>query len=83
MVCSGPALTAMADAGIDEPVIDWVFYHRLPRAGALSPPSRVAFELDGGECIVVQDTPAQPGDPDARARVLALSRQLGLMRGQS
>lgn len=82
-VCSGPALSAMTNTSIDTPVIDWVFYHRLPRAGELSPPSRVAFHLDGGECIVVQDTPMEPGDPEAEARALALSRQLGLIRGQS
>ncbi|WP_428263674.1 hypothetical protein [Haliangium sp.] len=65
------------------PVVDWVFYHRLRRAGELSPPSRVAFELDGGECIVVQDNPIRHEVPEEQARVLALSRQLGLIRGRS
>ncbi|WP_428263663.1 Imm52 family immunity protein [Haliangium sp.] len=81
-VCSPDALAAVGGQA-EIPVVDWVFYHRLQRTGELSPPSRVAFELDGGECIVVQDSPIRPESPEDRARVLALSRQLGLIRGRS
>ncbi len=78
-VCSDDALLECSEKhGVEVPVIDWVFFHRLQRTGALRPPSRVAFELDGGECVVVQDRPVQPDRVDDRARVRELAKQLGL-----
>ncbi|WP_428262739.1 Imm52 family immunity protein [Haliangium sp.] len=78
-VCTDDALLATVEAhDIDVPVIDWVFFHRRPRQGQLRAPSRVAFELDGGECIVVQDTPVRPDHVHERARVRELAKQLGL-----
>ena len=79
--CSQDALLEAFRSAPDDvamPVIDWVFFHRLQRTGALRPPSRVAFELDGGECVVVQDRPVQPDRVDDRARVRELAKQLGL-----
>ncbi|WP_428265920.1 Imm52 family immunity protein [Haliangium sp.] len=81
-VCSPEALDAVGGQAV-VPVIDWVFFHRRPRQGQLRAPSRVAFELDGGECIVVQDTPVRPDHVHERARVRELAKQLGLLETPS
>ena len=77
-VCSKNALRAAGGAQIEAPIVDWVFFHRRPRTGALKAPSRVAFELDGGECIVVQDSPIRPDHLQDRARVRDLAKLLGV-----
>ncbi len=77
-VCSPDALSAAGGAQIEVPIVDWVFFHRRQRTGALKAPSRVAFELDGGECIVVQDSPIRPDHLQDRARVRDLAKLLGV-----
>ena len=77
-VCSKNALRAAGGAQIEAPIVDWVFFHRRPRTGALKAPSRVAFELDGGECIVAQDSPIRPDHLQDRARVRDLAKLLGV-----
>lgn len=76
-VCSPEALSAVGGQA-EIPIVDWVFFHRRARTGPPAAPSRVAFELDGGECVVVQDTPVRRDRVDERARARALAKQLGL-----
>ncbi len=76
-VCSKEALHETGGQA-EVPIVDWVFFHRRQRTGALKAPSRVAFELDGGECIVVQDSPIRPDHLQDRARVRDLAKLLGV-----
>ncbi len=76
-ICSRQAGSKL-ECGLEHPFVDWIFFHRRRRRAPLPSPSRVAFELDGGECVVVQEEPVAFDDPQQRARSEAVAKVLGL-----
>ena len=80
-MCARQATRKAIDRGEFDPMVpfvDWVLYHRRKRRRKLPAPARVVFEMHGGECILIKDTPVDPDDPDDRAHVRAVARALGL-----